>query len=142
MKQSDGSHKRINARICKTITGNVIKNKIDTKRYRNLWKELKLADDPPTENRHIKIDILIGNDYYDDLMKTDKIEVEKGLYLVNSTLGWMFSGRVPDGSNDDQENMLLVEENINLEKVFWDLETIGIKMQSEEKMKIWTLLHI
>ena len=56
------------------------------------------------------------------------MEIDKGLYLVNSTLGWMFTGRVADSRDDDNENIMLVEENMNLEKAFWDLETNGINM--------------
>ena len=140
INQSDGSKKEINARICKTITGNVIRNRIDTKQFDHIWKGLKLADDPPTETRQYKIDILIGNDYYDEIMKTDKIEVQKGLYLINSSLGWMFSGRVSDGLNNNEEQMMMMmaEENINLEKAFWNLETIGINLvtDKEENMNI------
>ena len=94
IRQSDGTPKVINARICKTITGNMVKNKIDIKKYKTIWKNLVMADDLPDEDQTLKIDILIGNDYYEDIMKSEKIEIDDGLYLINSTVGWMFSGRV------------------------------------------------
>ena len=54
-----------------------------------------MADDNlPNHASAFNIDILIGNDYYDDIIKSENIEVEQRLYLVNSTLGWIFSGRV------------------------------------------------
>ena len=53
------------------------------------------------------------------------------LYLVNSTLGWMFTRRVPDCTDDDNENIILVEKKIYLEIAFWDLETIGNNMITE-----------
>ena len=46
-----------------------------------------MADDNlPNHASAFNIDILIGNDYYDDIIKSENIEVEQRLYLVNSTL--------------------------------------------------------
>ena len=49
-----------------------------------------MADDLPDKNR--RIDILIVNNYYDEFITSEKIKIDSGLCLVNSSLGWMFSG--------------------------------------------------
>ena len=71
IRQMDGSNKRISARICKEITGKIIKSKIPLDK--NIWKNLSMADDLPIQDRSIKLDILIGNDYYEDIIKSDKL---------------------------------------------------------------------
>ena len=38
------------------------------------------------------IDLLIGSDYYEDILKAEKLQICNGLCLVNSSVGWMFSG--------------------------------------------------
>ena len=91
IRQVDGSLKWIKARICKHITGQLMKSKIPLDKYNNVWKDLTLADDLPEEDKVIKLDLLIGNDYYDDIVKSDKLKIDTGLYLINSTLGWIFS---------------------------------------------------
>ena len=32
-----------------------------------------MADDLPTHDRTMKIDVLIGNDYYNEIVKSDKV---------------------------------------------------------------------
>ena len=39
------------------------------------------------------MEILIGNDYYLDLISATKIELQQGLYLLHTQLGWILSGR-------------------------------------------------
>ena len=84
------------------------------------------------------IDVLFGNDYYDEIMKTEKINIDNGLYLVNSTLGWMFSGRIMNNSNEEIEMAMLIDEELTSVNRFWDLETIGIntttKVVEDEKL--------
>ena len=75
MKQNDASLMMVNANICKNITGNMVKQKIDLRKYSHIWKGLNLADEIPSERRVMKIDLLIGNDYYEDVVKTEKIEI-------------------------------------------------------------------
>ena len=62
-----------------------------------------MADELPHKERSINLHILIGNNYYDDIMKTDKLEIDKWLYLMNSSLGWMFSGRIPSSTKENNE---------------------------------------
>ena len=125
IRQIDGSLLRIKARICKNITGQLTKSKIPLDKYNNIWKDLTLADELPEEDKRIKLDILIGNDYYDDIMKQDKLKIGNGLYLISSTLGWMFSGRLP-GEDEHEIEPIMFAEEIDVSRAYWDLETIGV----------------
>ena len=90
-----------------------------------------MADDLPDQERTIKVDILLGNDYYDEIIGSDKLKLDRGLYLINSSLGWMFSGRIPRGlSNDKDEQVMIVHESHDVAKAFWSLEGVGV--QTEE----------
>ena len=55
-----------------------------------------------------------------------------GLYLVNSTFGWLFSDHVNTDDNEDSDYSMFVEENVDMTKQFWELETIGIQSPSDE----------
>ena len=90
-----------------------------------------MADELPDRERTIKIDILIGNDYYDDVINMEKIQIDDGLYLVNSTLGWMFSGRVPENEKGSEEYAMFVSEDKDDMENYWQLETIGIKSEDD-----------
>ena len=91
------------------------------------------------------MELLIGNDYYCDLVSSEREKAGPGLYLLGSHLGWILSGRMPtDEKKTSEVSMLLMSsppceqfmfiplENSsvlmkpNLEE-FWKLETIGIK---------------
>nr|XP_034833040.1 uncharacterized protein LOC117989737 [Maniola hyperantus] len=95
-----------------------------------------LADDGSLSSR---IDILIGNDYYHNVMKTGKLKIRENLYLVNSKLGWILSGETNLKPVDELsvityflscgETKLnkpdLPLNNVDI-KSLWDLESIGI----------------
>ena len=51
-------------------------------------------------DKNMSIDILIGNDYYYDIMEGIKLYVTPGLYLINSKIGWIISGRTSDSPKD------------------------------------------
>ena len=116
----------------------MVKNKVALKKYKNIWENLNMADDLPSQSKKLAIDVLIGNDYYDDVMKSEKIKLDDGLYLINSSLGWMFSGRVPEISEEETEFGMLVNDSGDMGRAFWDLETIGIKpeIESNEEAKV------
>ena len=41
------------------------------------------------------MELLIGNDYYSDLILPERKKVIPGLYLLGSHFGWILSGRQP-----------------------------------------------
>ena len=50
----------------------MVKNKFDVMKYRHVWKDLEMADGFMDNDERHDIDLLIGNDYYDEVMKTEK----------------------------------------------------------------------
>ena len=151
----DGSTLKINANIVPNITGSIQRRPINLKSLQNwdyLWKESVLADTLPNERESSTIELLIGNDYYLDLILPQKIEIQRGLYMLGSKLGWNLAGCTSDSFNEMTEPSLLIltygseirkETNLfteadkslplkpNLED-FWRLESIGIQDYSEE----------
>ena len=127
---ANGKEKFINARICKTITGNLMQRRVCVDKIKRACKALRLADDLPDKDRSYTVDILIGNNYYDDIMGIEKIQIEEGRYLINSSLGWILSGRATklnSSSCDCEPTMFVRGEDVGVAKQVWDLKTIGIK---------------
>lgn len=95
-----------------------------------------LADDGSLSDR---IDILLGNDYYNTIMSTRKICIGEDLYLVESERGWILSGRMADKEVDQLSVLTYFQsscevglnqpdpplDNGNIQRL-WDLESIGI----------------
>ena len=57
----------------------------------SMGKNLKLADTISTSYEDARVDILVGNDYYLDIISSEKIQLQEGLYLLGSKLGWIMS---------------------------------------------------
>ena len=146
----DGSTLQINANVVPHIAGSVQRPPVNLKSLKNwdcLWGEFPLADDLPKETETSSVELLIGNDFYLDIILPQKIEVQKGLYMLGSKLGWILSGRTSEITYDTTEtNMLImtygtevrretsmlttVDESLPLKpnfEDFWRLESIGIK---------------
>ena len=108
--------------------------------------EFSLADDLPSKGEISSIDLLIRNDYYLDMILPQKIEIQPGLYMLGSKLGWILSGRTSETiENTTESNMLILTHGKQIHKEttfltcvdkslpmkpnledFWKLETIGI----------------
>ena len=98
------------------------------------------------------INLLIGNDYYLDILEPMRVQLQPGLYLLASKLGWILTGRTSEDANtanheskhptllvipsfgqvrmmqtelyDIDDKSLPIKPSIN---EFWNLETIGIR---------------
>ena len=135
IKRKDGSEMVIkNAKVVETITGPMVRQEINAEKYEHIWKNLDMAKMP---SARFTIDVLIGNDYYDDILTAEKIKVDEGLYLMNTTVGWMFSGRITGQTRATDEVELAMISQEDEIKQFWDLESIGIDCttQCEEEQR-------
>ena len=137
MMLNDGSSKTIHAKICQNITGSVVKQKLEVDQYKKLWKNLDIADDTQIKGGKCNIDILLGNDYYDDIMKTEKIDVNNdGLYLVNSKLGWIFSGRIKNqstiGASEEDSLLSMLVNDVDDISRLWEFDVVGIENVTKE----------
>ena len=62
-------------------------------RWQRLWQDQLLADVCLADRTsQTQINMLIVNDFYLDLTLPDRIELQPGLYLLASRLGWIVSG--------------------------------------------------
>ena len=107
----DGSALQITANIIPKITGEMQRRPFNTRCLQNweyLWKDNALADTLPTEIESSTIDLLIGNDYYLDLILPQKVEIQQGLYMLGSKLGWILAGRTSESVKTTEEQSLLV----------------------------------
>ena len=149
MDLKDGSVLEITANLIPSITGSKKRRPNNTSCLQNweyLWKDKALADTLPTELETSAIDLLIGKDYYLDLILPQRVEIQPGLYMLGPKLGWILAGRTFDSVQKTEEQSFLVitygtevgrktndftrvDEALptkpNLED-FWRLETIGI----------------
>lgn len=103
------------------------------------WKhrsKYSLSDDGSLGDQ---IDILIGNDYYQSLMLSEKVKIKENLYIVDSVFGWTLSGRSREERGDELSVLTyfqasyetkLNEPDLPLDdksmRALWDLESIGI----------------
>ena len=108
-----------------------------------------MADPIPNTVETTAIDLLVGSDYFWDVVGGDKIMLPSGIFMLPSKFGYIITGRYPGNDLDNQDknaSTLLVSTNRNevisssfycsvnvsliknpdLER-FWSLETIGIK---------------
>ncbi|XP_055632723.1 uncharacterized protein LOC129773174 [Toxorhynchites rutilus septentrionalis] len=79
----------------------------------------------PWFNRPATIDLIIGAEYYFDLLTEGQSQATcKGPTLQNTVLGWIVSGRVPNNPVDNPTMNLCVTTTIQDQLTkFWELET-------------------
>ena len=105
-------------------------------------KGLKLADYGSGED-NVEVDILVGSDQYWSLVSGRVVRGEHGPTAIETKLGWVLSGPIPEGMQVDRQQSNLVTTHVlksavnpvdvtnetldgNL-KTFWELESLGIK---------------
>ena len=93
LTQKDGSVRTITANTIPTIAGPVYRAILPN--VERVCQHLCLADNLPKQGEVTNIDLLIGNDYYHDIISADRLSVGPSLHLLSSTLGWTVSGRAP-----------------------------------------------
>lgn len=148
----NGSSMLIEASVVPHITGRISRAPINSENVTFLkskeW-ETKLADTLPTDSEDTSVELLIGNDYYFDLLLPRKMELGDGLFLFQSKLGWILGGRyfansdststpsllvgtpgiAPEGMKTTAHMFSNVDSSLvhkpNLD-IFWNLESIGI----------------
>ena len=74
------------------ISGNVQQASIETDNQFKIIRKYKLADTLPKHTESSSTEILIGNDYYNEIMSTERIKVHEGSYIIKSIFGWLING--------------------------------------------------
>ena len=123
-------------------------NKVDVSFFPHL-DGLELADNF-NDHDHSSIDVLIGADFYWDVITGETVRGENGPTAVSSRVGWILSGPVHDSIRSNTFNSNLVisgdsempfssageDELVDSLKQFWETESIGIhepELQKEDE---------
>jgi len=145
----DGTNLAMFANVLPQITNGIQRTPLlqkDIEFLKILPKE-KLADFIPCTLETTQIDLLIGSDYFWNIVGGDKIVLPSGMFMLPSTLGYVITGRYPNpvhqGGNpstllaatrlnpvEDYHSVccsvnISLDKHLDLEK-FWSLESIGI----------------
>ena len=142
----------IEASVVPHITGKISRTPLNTEDIaflKNDGWESKLADTLPCESEYSSIEMLIGNNYYFELLLPRKDELGNSLFLFQLKLGWILGGRYPSLEETTKvpslfvstvgtapptikisTHMLSNSESLVVSKPnldgFWNLEAIGI----------------
>ena len=90
-------------------------------------RDLDLAD-PPEQWKHGQvIDLLLGMDFYQDVMTGSTRHCKSGPIAMESVFGWILGGRVGSSGEENKQALFIrtVEGSEDLHRI-WDLESIGI----------------
>ena len=100
----------LSANIVPTIRGTIQRKsmKLSSENLEHLVNSVVLADQIPSEEESSTIELLIGNDFYLDLILSQKIEIQPGLYLLGSKLGWILTGRTIERCSETSESSMLI----------------------------------
>ena len=126
--------------ICQPLQGQSVEQVVNDN---VCFSGLRLAD-YCAEGETLNVDILVGSDYYWNLVTGHTIRGTQGPTAIHTKLGWVLSGPVCRGDPGSQQSSNLVETHVlkcatdevpyeGLQgelKKFWDLESLGIKTPS------------
>ena len=107
----DGEPMVLDVSVIPSITGRITRtplNHDDTAFLKSKGWESKLADVLPVKADSSPVEMLIGNDYYFDLLLPRKMNLRPGLCLFQSRLGWILGERCPMENSASEEPTLLI----------------------------------
>ena len=148
----DGSIMPIKVTVIPDITGKLTRTPLsssDVEFLKESSMKDKLADTLVTNTESFQVDMLLGNDYYFDLLQPRKMDLGNGLFLFQLKLGWVCGGKVTAETEVVSEPSLFVSTvgvsptNIHATthmltpvdppvalkpsiEIFWNLESLGI----------------
>ena len=139
------------ANVLNQITGSIKRGPLHQKdlNFLQLIPQSKMADPIPNTVETTAIDLLVGSDYFWEVVGGDKMMLPSGIFMLPSKFGYIITGRYPGNGLDSRDkgaSTLLVStsgnevvspsfycsvnfsviKNPDLER-FGSLETIGIK---------------
>ena len=89
----------VDVTVVSRVTGRITRTPLspaDVKFLKESDLEDKLADTIVTSAEVFQVDMLVGNDYYFDLLQPRKVDLGNGLYMFQSKLGWIFGGKLDE----------------------------------------------
>ena len=94
----DGSYTKMSANVLKHITGMIQRNPLTEKdlEFLRLIPSSELADSIPSAFESVAIDLLIGSDFFWDIVGGNKVMLPSGMFILPSKFGYIITGRCPD----------------------------------------------
>ena len=127
-------------KICSPVSA-----KVNVDNYFHL-QGLELADSSIVDGDNQNIDVLIGSDYYYDVVSGDVVRGDSGPVAISSMFGWILSGHASEAEARDKFSTtnLIIErskpmlvspfdihsendELTNSLQKFWDTESLGVQ---------------
>ena len=108
LKSKDGNTVTVKANVVPKISGDMQRLPICFKSRVSIQKRFRLTDTLPQQTESSTIGVLIGSDYYHEMMSSEKVEVQEGLYLIKSKFGWIISGKTKTNERVHHENTMFV----------------------------------
>ncbi|CAG2200307.1 unnamed protein product [Mytilus edulis] len=129
IRLKDGVCMLIDAYVVPKITRSILRRPLQMDVRENvkyLCNNLQLADTLPSCLENSTIEILIVNGYYLDIILPKKIDIQQGLYLLSSKLGWILTERsqLKCCLQSTIDTYLQIKPSI---EDFWNLEIITIQ---------------
>ena len=90
----------VTANVVPKICGQINRHPVRLKDKMRFERTLRLADNLPTSIETSTIGILIGNDYYNNVMTGEQKQIHDGLFALKSKFGWVISGRTDEDDED------------------------------------------
>ena len=90
------------------ISGNVQRAPIKIENQFKIINKYELTDILPNHTESSAIGILIGKDYYNDIISTERMKIQEGLYIIKSKFGWMINGRTKAKEGNKNEKAMLI----------------------------------
>jgi hypothetical protein len=106
----------------------------------------------PTTTDFINIDLLVGSDHYNEFVLSNRLEIEPGLFCIDTSVGWIIQGRHPISTpckittsaffthtimDSNSSNFLSKCDDPLTDKFIpsflWDLETIGVTDKTDNE---------
>ena len=101
VKIKDGSYMSLSANVLKQITGCIQRSPLLQKdlEFLKFIPQNELADQIPNTLESLDVDILIGSDFFWNIVGGDKIVLPSGMFMLPSKFGYIVTGKSPNNQN-------------------------------------------
>ena len=117
VKIKDGSYMALSANVLKQITGGIQRSPLLQKdiEFLKFIPRNELADQIPSTTEFLDVDILIGSDFFWDIVGGDKIVLPSGMFMLPSKFGYIITGKCPDSQSlqGEKAHTLFVSTGVN-----------------------------
>ena len=93
LKSKDGNTITVKTTVVPKISGDMQRLPIYLKNRFSIQKGFGLADTLPQQTEFSTIEVLIGSNYCHEVMSSEKVEVQEGLYIIKLRFSWIISGK-------------------------------------------------